>query len=138
MLRLHFVDNIDAAFSAHNLIIWTDFLHAGTDFHPDLLLSRETHCSYGLLIFAVSYPTLRQIVRCQFYLNAVAWHQPDVVLPHAAGDMSYDLMAVFQFNSKLRAGKGFHHNAGELDYLFLNCHKYNEVIVTNCTGVCKG
>lgn len=56
-----------------------------------------------LLILAVSYPTLRQIVRSQFYLNAVSWHQADVVLPHAAGDMSYDLMVILKFYPKLGA-----------------------------------
>jgi hypothetical protein len=45
MLWLHFVDDVNPAFTAHDLVIGTDFLDAGTDFHPDLLLSRETHCT---------------------------------------------------------------------------------------------
>jgi hypothetical protein len=74
MLRLHFIDDVDAAFTAHYLIIWAYLLYAGTDFHPDLLLISRDTLLLKLLIFAVSYPTLRKIVRCQFYLNAVAGH----------------------------------------------------------------
>src|SRR5437868_5512976 len=70
------------------------------------------------LIFAVSYPTLRQIVRCQFYLNAVSWHEANVVFPHPAGDMSYYWMAVFKFDSKLSARKGLNHCSGQLDDFF--------------------
>jgi hypothetical protein len=39
MLRFHLIDDVDAAFAADNLIIGTDFFDAGTDFHPDHLLS---------------------------------------------------------------------------------------------------
>jgi hypothetical protein len=103
MLRFHLVDNINPALTADNLIIGTYFLYACTDLHPDHLLSQSDTLLLKL-VFAVSYPTLRQIVRSQFYLNAVSWHKSDVVFPHPAGDMSYDLMAVFKLDSKLRSG----------------------------------
>lgn len=35
VLRFHLIYDIDAAFSAHNLIIRTNFLYAGTHFHAD-------------------------------------------------------------------------------------------------------
>jgi hypothetical protein len=76
-----------------------------------------------LLVFAVSYPTLRQIVRCQFYLNAVSGHQADVVFPHASGDMSYDLMAVFKLYSKLGARQRLYDGTRQLDDLFILRHK---------------
>jgi hypothetical protein len=104
MLGFHFVNNIDPPLAANYLIIRTDFLYAGTHFHADHPLSAGDTLLLIELVFAVSYPTLRQIVRSQFYLNAVSWHQADVVLPHAAGDMSYDLMAVFELDPKLGSG----------------------------------
>jgi hypothetical protein len=44
MLRFHLIDDIDPALAADYLIIWADFLNAGTDFHPDHLLSEVTLC----------------------------------------------------------------------------------------------
>ena len=39
MLGFHFVNNIDPPFSAHYLIIRTNFLNTGTHFHADHPLS---------------------------------------------------------------------------------------------------
>jgi hypothetical protein len=135
MFRLHLIDDVNAAFAAHNLIIGTDFFDTGTDFHPDHLLSAGD--TLLKLIFAVSYPTLRQIVRSQFYLNAVPWNETDVVFPHPSGDVSYDLMAVFEFNLELGAWQRLFDGTRQLNDLFLLRHKYNEVIVANSTRVCK-
>lgn len=108
MLGFHLIDNVNSALAADYLIIRTDFLYAGTHFHADhpLLLGVDTllskpNCLTGKLVFAVSYPTLRQIVRSQFYLNAVSWYETDVMFPHPTGDMSYDLMAVFKLDPEL-------------------------------------
>lgn len=101
MLRFHFVNNIDPAFTADYFIVWTNLLYACTDFHPDQLLSERLTALK--LIFAVSYPTLRKIVRCQFYLNAVARYQSYVMLAHPTGYMSDDSMAIFKFDYKLRS-----------------------------------
>ena len=136
MLRFHLVDNINPALAADNLIIWTDFLYAGTDFHPDHLLSKsDTLLTY--LILAVGNPTLRQIVRRQFYLNAVSGHEADVMFPHPAGDMSYDLMAILEFNLKRGARQRLSDGTRQFDDLFLLSHKYNEEIVANSTRSCK-
>jgi len=55
---------------------------------------------YGLA-FAVRYPTLREIVRSQFYRNAVSWYESDVMFPHLTGDVSYNLMAILEFDTEL-------------------------------------
>ncbi len=41
VLRFHLIDDVYPTFAADYLIVWTDFLHTGTDFHPDLLLMLE-------------------------------------------------------------------------------------------------
>ncbi len=85
-----------------------------------------THCLiYGLSTLAVRNPTLRKIVRRQFYCNAVTGYDSDEVLPHLTGNVSYNLMAVFEFYSKLSPRKGLDYGARELDYFLVNCHKYN-------------
>lgn len=35
MLRFEFVDNIDATFTAHYLVVWTNFFNACTHLHAD-------------------------------------------------------------------------------------------------------
>jgi hypothetical protein len=49
------------------------------------------------------------------------------MFPHLASDVSYDLMAVFKFDTKLGARERLCYGAGKLDYFLLNCHKYNKV-----------
>ncbi len=73
MFRLFLVNDIDAAFAAHDNVIGANFLDASTHFHADHppLTSGDTLLSW-FLVLAVGYPTLRQIVRCQFNLDAVA------------------------------------------------------------------
>jgi hypothetical protein len=55
----------------------------------------------NVLGLAVRNPTLTQVVRCQLYGHAVARYDPDEMLPHLAGDVSYDLMAVLEFHTEL-------------------------------------
>lgn len=47
------------------------------------------------------------------------------MFPHLAGDVSYNFMAVLEFDTKLSPGKGLDYGARELDYFLINCHKYN-------------
>ena len=104
MSGLILVDDVYPAFAADYLIIWTDFFDTCTHFHADhLLMFSDDSLLKIYLTFAVSYPTLRKIVRCQFYLNAVARYQTDVVPPHFTGDVSYYDMAVFQLYLELRS-----------------------------------
>ena len=92
-----------------------------------------THCHkvvntwFGLLPlpFAVGYPTLRKIVRRQFNRHAVPWHDADEMLSHLPGDVSYDLMAVLEFYTKLSARKGLYYRARKLNDFFTPGHKYN-------------
>ena len=35
MLRFQLIDNVQTAFTANNLVVWTDFLDTGTHFHAD-------------------------------------------------------------------------------------------------------
>lgn len=53
------------------------------------------------LAFAIGDSPLREIVRGQLDRYAVSWHDADVVLPHLAGDVSYNLMAVLELYAKL-------------------------------------
>lgn len=54
-----------------------------------------------VLRFAIGDSPLRKIVRGQLNRYAVAWHDSDVVFPHLTSNMSYYLMAVFEFYAKL-------------------------------------
>jgi hypothetical protein len=80
---------------------------------------------FRLLTFAVGYPTLRKIVRCQFNRYAVAWYDSDEMLPHLTCDVSYDLMAVLEFDAKLSSRKGLNYRARKLNDFFTPGHKYN-------------
>jgi hypothetical protein len=46
------------------------------------------------------------------------------MLPHLPGDMSYDLMAVLEFYTKLSARKGLYDRARKLNDFFTPGHKY--------------
>ncbi len=54
-----------------------------------------------LLAFAVRNSALTEIVRSQFYSNAITGYNADKMLPHLPSNMSYNLMAVLEFNTKL-------------------------------------
>jgi len=127
MLRFELIDNIQSSLAAYDFIIWTNFLNTGTHFHADHSpFRRVTHCLLlWVLPLAVRNPTLRKIVRRQFYGNAVPWHDADEVLTHFAGDVSYNLMAVLEFYPKLSPWKGLDDCSCELDYFLVGCHKYN-------------
>lgn len=118
-------------------------LSSGLIFFTDARTFIKTYAPFTLinlsfgLTFAVGYPTLRQIVRCQFNLYAVARHQTDVILTHPAGDMSYYYMAVLEFDPKLRARKCLGDCPGELDNLFTLGHKYNLGILSQRYRGCK-
>lgn len=91
------------------------------------------YCSFGdndalplKLTFAIRNPTLRKIVRRQLYGNAIPGDDTDEMLPHLAGDMSYNLMAVFKFYPELGSREGFHDGTRKLDYFLVCCHKYNK------------
>src|SRR3989344_4922500 len=99
--------------------------------HRRRRLSRGMCCYEKVLVFAVGYPTLRQIVRCQFNLDAVARHETDIVLAHPASDVSYNYMAVFKLDSKLRSRQSLNDGADQFDYLFFTSHKYNLNILTD-------
>jgi hypothetical protein len=125
MLRFQFIDNIHPAFTANNNIIWTNLFNAGTHFHADHPFEVDSLLINGLSTLAVRNPTLREIVRRQLYSNAISGYDADEVLPHLTGDMSYNLMAVFKFDSKLSPWKGLDNCARKLDYFLVYCHKYN-------------
>ena len=101
MLRLRFIDDIDSAFTPDYFVIGANFFDAGAHLHIERKASLAS--SLPILIFAVGYPTLRQIVRCQFNLNAVTWHQPNVIFAHLAGQVGDNLMAVLKLEPKVGA-----------------------------------
>jgi len=112
MLRFHFVDNVQTALAADDLVIRTDLLHTCTYFHTDhcllncgndTLLKFVIICPYSGL--AIRNPTLRKIVRSQFYGHAVSGDDTDEVLPHFTGDVSYNSMAIFELDNKLSPWK---------------------------------
>jgi hypothetical protein len=76
-----------------------------------------------VLPLAVRNPTLRKIVRRQLYGHAVTGDETDEVLPHLAGDVSYDLMAILEFYLELSPGEGLNDCSGEFDYFLVNGHK---------------
>ena len=49
------------------------------------------------------------------------------MLPHLAGDVSYNLVAVLKLYPELRAGEGFDDGSCQLDYFLVGGHKYNSV-----------
>jgi hypothetical protein len=59
------------------------------------------------------------------------------MLPHPPCDVSYDLMAVFKFDSKLRSRQGFYHRSGEFDYFLIFGHKYNPTNIPDMVRSCK-
>lgn len=76
-----------------------------------------------VLPFAVGDSALRKIVRGQLDRNAIPGHDADKMLPHLAGDMSYNFMAVLEFYTKLSPGKGLDNCSSEFDYFLVGCHK---------------
>lgn len=108
MLRFELVDNIQSAFAADYFVIWTDFLDAGTHFHADRCSLNFSNDSLlvDLLTFAVGDSALRKIVRGQLDRNAVAGYDSDKMLPHLAGNVSYNLVTILEFYTKLSPWKG--------------------------------
>lgn len=68
--------------------------------------------SIKVLPFAIGDSALRKIVRGQLDRHAVTWYEADEVFPHLTGNMSYNLMAVLEFDSKLSPWKGLHNRTG--------------------------
>ncbi len=60
----------------------------------------------GALAFAIGDSALSKIVRGQLDRHAVSWHDANVVFPHLTGDVSYNPMAVLEFDNKLSPWKG--------------------------------
>jgi hypothetical protein len=83
-------------------------------------------CEGSGLASAIGDSALTEIVRCQLNRHAVTWYDSDKVLPHLASDMSYNLMAVFKFYSKLSTREGLDDSPCQFDYFFTRCHKYNK------------
>src|SRR5262245_32165731 len=54
---------------------------------------------------AVNDPSTAQVVGGNLHLDPIAGNDADEVLAHSAGDMGYDLVAVVQFDAKLRVGQ---------------------------------
>lgn len=111
-----------------------------------LLLGVERHTAYFIdnalrtvraLRFAIGDSSLSQIVRGQLNRYAVARYNSDEMLPHLPGDVSYNLMAVFKFDSKLSTRQGLNDGARKLDDFLINCHKYNLPIIAEFTAYCK-
>ncbi len=82
--------------------------------------------SLKVLTFAVRDSALTKIVRRQLNRNAVTWHDADEMLPHLAGNVSYNLMAIFEFDSKLSTRKGLNYRPCQLDHFLIFGHKYNK------------
>lgn len=57
--------------------------------------------SMNVLTFAIGDSALSKIVRGQLNRHAVAGDNTDVMLPHLASNVSYNYVAVFEFNAKL-------------------------------------
>ena len=125
MLRFELVDNINSALATDNLVIGADFFDTGTHFHADHSPSWEGDSLLLTLTFAIGDSSLRKIVRGQLDRNAVTRDETDEMLPHLAGDVSYNLMAVLKLDPKLSPRKGLDYGACQLDYFLVNCHKYN-------------
>lgn len=75
------------------------------------------------LRLAIRYSALTEIVRRQLYRNAISGYDADKVLPHLTGDVSYDLMAIFEFYTKLSPRKGLYYSSRKLDYFLICGHK---------------
>jgi hypothetical protein len=109
MLRFHFVDDVQTSLAANNLVIWTDFFDTCTHFHADHLLPESDSLLNLIMVtstseilgFAIGDSALRKIVGGQLNRHAVAGYDADKMLPHFTSDMSYDLMAVLEFYTKL-------------------------------------
>jgi hypothetical protein len=80
----------------------------------------------GSLTFAIGDSALSKIVRGQLDRNAIAGDDTDEMLPHLTGDMSYDLMAVLEFDAKLSTREGLCYRACQLNYFLTRSHKYNK------------
>jgi hypothetical protein len=78
-----------------------------------------------VLAFAIGDSALSKIIRGQLNRHAVARDYPDKMLAHLACDVSYDLMAVFKLYPELCPWQGLNDCPRELDYFFINSHKYN-------------
>lgn len=88
---------------------------------------REMRCFVNVrLAFAVRNSALTEIIRSQFYGNAIAGHDSDKMLPHLASNMSYNSMAVFEFYTKLSPWEGLDDYTRQFDYFFTSSHKYNK------------
>ncbi len=55
---------------------------------------------------AIGDSSLSKIIRGQLDRNAVTWHDTNVMFSHFTGDVSYNLMTVFELDTKLSTRKG--------------------------------
>jgi len=70
-----------------------------------LLYCNDTLLEY--LTSAVGDSALRKIVRGQLDRHAIPGYKANEMFPHLAGDMSYNLVAIFELHTKLRTREGF-------------------------------
>jgi len=59
----------------------------------------------GGLAFAEDDSAAIQVIRRDFHLHFVPWHDTDKVLPHFAGNVSHHKMTILQLDAKLGVGK---------------------------------
>ncbi len=64
-------------------------------------------------------PAFGQIVRREFYFDAITGDQPDVVFAHLSGYVCGDHVAIVEFDSEHRIGKGIHDGPFHFDLFFL-------------------
>jgi hypothetical protein len=128
MLWLKLVDNIKTPFTTHDFVVGTDLFDACTHFHADhCSFTAITHCINVLILtFAIGDSSLTEIVRGQLDRHAVTRYDANKMFPHLPCNMSYNLVAVFKFYSKLSTRKGLYDCSGQFDYFFTRRHKYNK------------
>jgi hypothetical protein len=59
------------------------------------------------------------------------------MLPHFAGNVSYNLVTVFEFDFKLSTRQGLNDGACQLNYFLTRSHKYNLASISGVYLFCK-
>src|SRR6266568_2842256 len=104
-----------------HLALVANLFHRCPYFHAALLLAPVPKCrnKIGPLLISVHNPAARQIVRRELHRDFVSRQNADEILAHLAGNMSQNLVLVFQLNAK-------HGVRQRLDH---RCHDFNGVLL---------
>ena len=86
-----FANHAHTPMATNDSALLADLFDAGANLHGDVL---------PVLLVAICDTTASEVVGSEFHLHLVARKNSDVMHPHFSGDVSQDLVAIFEFHSE--------------------------------------